>query len=341
VVSPERKREAVLHLQESCCASERRACQVSQQPRATQRYRGVRRDKDAPLVAALHRISERRPRAGYRVVAAHLRREGWTLNDKRAQRLWRQEGLKVPRQARKRRRMGNSENSAQRRRATRVNEVWSYDFIFDQTEDGRRLKWLPICDEFSRESVALEVERRMDSSDVIRILDAAIAERGTAPEFIRSDNGPELIAQAVQDWIRERGFKTLYIAPGSPWENPYSESFNSRFRDEFLNRESFGSLLEAKVLGKEHRHDYNHRRLHSSLDYQTPVEFGQRCLAAASATLRLPPGSAARTRRGFDNPARSAAGDGGSRADAPCRALWLPAASRSFPGSKTRPESDC
>jgi len=292
VVSPERKREAVLHLQESLCASERRACRVSAQPRATQRYRGVRRDKDAPLVAALHRFSKSRPRGGYRMAAAHLRREGWVLNDKRAQRLWRMEGLKVPRHQRKRRRLGSSENSAQRRRATRVNQVWSYDFVFDQTEDGRRLKWLPICDEFSRESVALEVERRMESGDVIRILDAAVAERGTAPEFIRSDNGPEFIATAVQEWIRERGFKTLYIAPGSPWENPYSESFNSRFRDEFLNRESFRSLLEAKVLGKEHRYDYNHRRLHSSLDYQTPAEFAQRCLAAASATLQPPQGSA-------------------------------------------------
>lgn len=220
------------------------------------------------------------------MAAAHLRREGWRLNNKRAQRLWRLEGLKVPRRQRKRRRMGGSENSAQRRRATRINEVWSYDFVFDQSEDGRRLKWLPICDEFSRESVALEVERRMESADVIRILDAAVLERGSAPEFIRSDNGPEFIARAVQDWIKQRGFKTLYIAPGSPWENPYSESFNSRLRDEFLNRESFGSLLEAKVLGKQHREEYNHRRLHSSLDYQTPAEFAQRCFAAACATLQ-------------------------------------------------------
>ena len=216
MVSPERKRQAVLHLQGRLNVSERRACRLIQQPRATQRYRGVRRDKDAPLVAALRRVSASRPRAGYRMAAAHLRREGWTLNDKRAQRLWREEGLKVPRRQRKLRRLGSSENSAQRLRATRVNEVWSYDFVFDQTEDGRRLKWLPICDEFSRESVALEVERRMEGADVIRILEAAVAERGTAPEFIRSDNGPEFIAAAVQAWIRERGFKTLYIAPGSP-----------------------------------------------------------------------------------------------------------------------------
>jgi putative transposase len=220
------------------------------------------------------------------MAAAHLRREGWRVNNKRVQRLWRLEGLKVPRRQRKLRRMGSSENGAQRRRATRINEVWSYDFVFDQTEDGRRLKWLPICDEFSRENVALEVERRMESADVIRILDAAVLERGTAPEYIRSDNGPEFIARAVQEWIAQRGFKTLYIEPGSPWENPYSESFNSRFRDEFLNRESFGSLLEAKILGKEYRKDYNHRRLHSSLDYQTPAEFAQRCVATASDTLQ-------------------------------------------------------
>lgn len=125
----------------------------------------MRRDKDAALVAALRRVSASRPRAGYRVAAAHLRREGWILNDKRAQRLWREEGLKVPRRQRKRRRLGSSENSAQRLRATHLNEVWSYDFVFDQTEDGRRLKWLPICDEFSRESVALEVEPRMESAD--------------------------------------------------------------------------------------------------------------------------------------------------------------------------------
>ena len=160
---------------------------------------------------------------------------------------------------------------------------------------------------FTRESVALEVERRMDSRDVIRILDAAVAERGTVPDFIRSDNGPEFIAQAVQAWIAERGLKTLYIEPGSRarpstflpiplrrlgGRTPTAKASSCRFRDEFLNRESFGSLLEAKVLGKEHRHDYNHRRLHSSLEYQTPAEFAQRCLAAASATLQPPQGSA-------------------------------------------------
>ena len=198
------------------------------------------------------------------------------INAKRVQRLWRLEGLKVPRHQRKRQRLGSSEGGTQRLRAERVNHVWSYDFIFDQTEDGRRLKWLPICDEFSRELVALEVERRMDAKDVIRILDEAVLARGCVPEFIRSDNGPEFIALAVQDWIARRGFATLYIKPGAPWQNAYSESFNSRFRDEFLNRELFGGLTEAKVLGKQHRHWHNQQRPHSSLDDQTPAEFAQR-----------------------------------------------------------------
>jgi putative transposase len=179
----------------------------------------------------------------------------------------------VPRRQRKRARLGNSEGGTQRLAAERVNHVWSYDFVFDQTEDGRRLKWLPICDEFSRELVALEVERRMEAKDVIRILDAAVIERGGPPEFIRSDNGPEFIALAVKKWIARHGFKTLYIEPGAPWQNAYSESFNSRFRDEFLNRELFGSLLEAKVLGRDYRRRYNCERPHSSLDYQTPVEY--------------------------------------------------------------------
>ena len=302
MVSPERKRQAVLHVQCELEVSERRACTTIRQPRATQRYRGRKRDKDAALVAELRRLSAAHPRAGYRMATALLRRAGMEINAKRVQRLWRLEGLKVPRRQRKRQRLGNSDNGTQRQRATRVNEVWSYDFVFDQTEDGRRLKWLPICDEFSRENVALEVERRMESADVIRILDAAVAARGSAPEFIRSDNGPEFIALAVQEWVERRGFKTLYIAPGSPWENAYSESFNSRFRDEFLNRESFASVLEAKVLGKEYRQDYNHRRPHSSLDYQTPVEFAQRSLAAASATLRQPQGCALPTHRSTTNP---------------------------------------
>ena len=292
MVSPARKREAVAHVEEALEVSQRRACKVVLQARSTQRYCGRKRSKDAALSAELRRISAEHPRAGYRMATAFLRRAGMEINAKRVQRLWRLEGLRVPRRQRKRQRLGNSENGTQRLSAERVNHVWSYDFVFDQTEDGRRLKWLPICDEFSRELVALEVERRMEAKDVIRILDQAVMARGSAPEFIRSDNGPEFVAKAVQEWIARRGFKTLYIKPGAPWQNAYSESFNSRFRDEFLNREAFASLLEAKVLGKEHRQRHNQQRPHSSLDYQTPSEFAKRSHAAASATLRQPQGSA-------------------------------------------------
>ena len=290
MVSPARKRDAVAHLGAVLNVSQRRACQVISQPRSTQRYRPLQPDKDTALAADLKRLSTEYPRVGYRMAAALLRRSGMEVNLKRVHRIWRREGLKVPRRQRKRQRLGTSENGTQRLSAQRPGHVWSYDFVFDQTEDGRRLKWLPICDEYTRELVALEVERRMEAKDVIRILEAAIGANGGPPEFIRSDNGPEFIALAVQDWIRRRGFKTLYIKPGSPWQNAYSESFNSRFRDEFLNREAFATLLEAKVLGKSHRQHYNLQRPHSSLAYQTPREFAQCSLEAASATLRQLPG---------------------------------------------------
>lgn len=306
MVSPARKREAVAHLEGLLEVSQRRACEVIEQPRSTQRYRGRKRSKDAALVAELRRISAEHPRAGYRMAAALLSRAGMTVNVKRVQRLWREQGLRVPRKQRKRARLGKSDNGTQRLSAERINHVWSYDFVFDQTEDGKRLKWLPICDEFTRELVALEVERRMEAGDVIRILDATVRERGGPPEFIRSDNGPEFIAQAVQEWIERRGFKTLYIKPGAPWQNAYSESFNSRFRDEFLNREAFGSLLEAKVLGKEYRQRHTHERPHSSLDYQTPAEY------AAAQTNRSDGGCAP------PNPALlAAAAFGGTGAQAP------------------------
>lgn len=295
MVSPARKREAVAHLERKLQVSQRRACKVISQPRSTQRYASARPAKDAKLTAELRRYAVEHPRRGYRMAAAHMRRQGMKVNLKRVARLWRQEGLRVPQRQHKRRRLGHSGNSTQRRSATRMNEVWSYDFVFDQTAEGKRLKWLPICDEFTRENVALEVERRMDAGDVVRVLEAAVAERGVAPQFIRSDNGPEFIAKAVREWIAQQGFQTLYIEPGSPWQNAYSESFNSRLRDELLNREIFATLAEAKVLGNEYRRSYNEQRLHSSLGYQTPVEFARRCLSADSATLRQPKGNAVPT----------------------------------------------
>lgn len=284
MVSPARRREAVVHLQESFEVGERRACRVLEQPRSTQRYEGQRPEKDRALIAAIHRIAGCEPRAGYRTVTRLLRREGWEVNAKRVHRLWKQEGLKVPARSSQKRPRGDSANSSQKLRAERLNHVWSYDFVFDQTDDGGRLKWLPIVDEHSREAIGLEVARSLTAQDVIRALECLVESRGV-PEFIRSDNGPEFVARAVKDWIAERGFSTCFIEPGSPWQNAYIESFNSRFRDEFLNLEVFGSLLEAKVLAEAHRYKYNHQRPHSSLGDLTPAEFASRCPQLPHLTL--------------------------------------------------------
>ena len=224
----------------------------------------------------MNALAKKHPRYGYRRIGVLLRAEGWRVNRKRVHRLWRKEGQKVPARQRKRRRCGNSDNGIQRRRATHRNEVWSYDFVMDQTADGRRLKFLPIVDEYTRECVDLRVERSLTASDVVETLRQRIAERG-APKYLRSDNGPEFIAQAVRKWLAEAKVGTLYIEPGSPWENAYVESFNSRLRDELLNREEFASMAEAKVLAKDYRRQYNDERPHSSLKYQTPSAYAASC----------------------------------------------------------------
>lgn len=195
------------------------------------------------------------------------------VNKKRVQRLWRAADLKVPvSKEHKRRRIGASENSITRRRAEYLGHVWSYDFAMDATEDGRRLKIMPIVEEYSRECLALEVERSITAEEVVKTLDRLFAGRG-APSFIRSDNGPEFIAEAVKRWLEVSGVKTLYVEPGAPWENAYSETFISRMRDELLNREEFANLKEAKVLAEDYRDHYNHHRPHGALGYLTPVEF--------------------------------------------------------------------
>lgn len=214
------------------------------------------------------------PRYGYRRICALLRRSGWRVNRKRVQRLWQQERFQVPTRQRKRRRVGGSENGVMRQKAERKNHIWSYDFVMDQTEDGRRLKMLPVVDEYTRETHSIMVERSITALDLVELLEYLFSVHGE-PEFIRSDNGPEFIANAVKEWLARSGVKTLYIEPGSPWQNAYSESFNSRFEDELLNREIFTSLEEAKVLVEQYRVSYNHERPHSSLDYMTPAEFAQ------------------------------------------------------------------
>jgi putative transposase len=252
--------------------SERRACRALGVPRSSQRYVGTEREREEELLLRIRALARENPRYGYRRIKALLVREGWSVNLKRVHRLWRREGLKVPQIRRKRRRLGQSENGCSRRRAERPDHVWSYDFIHDQTADGGGLKILPVVAEFTRQCLTIEVERSLTAEDVVSTLEYLFEVRGE-PEFIRSDNGPEFIAEAVRGWLARRGAKTLYIAPGSPWENAYSETFNSRLRDELLDREMFETLKEAKVILEDHRLDYNHRRPHSSLGYQTPAEF--------------------------------------------------------------------
>lgn len=260
------------HLRKNFCISERRACRTVDQSRSSQRYISTKVGKDVALMQRMVTLSTKNPRYGYRRVWALLRREGWEVNKKRVQRLWREGELKVPTKERKRRRIGASENGCTRRRAKYPGHVWSYDFAMDATADGRRLKVMPIVEEYSRECLALEVERSITAEDVVSTLARLFVQRG-APRFIRSDNGPEFIARAVKRWLAASGVETLYIEPGAPWENAYSETFISGMRDELLNREEFANVKEAKVLAEGYRDHYNYHRPHGALGYLTPVEF--------------------------------------------------------------------
>lgn len=241
------------------------------------------------------KLSQNHPRYGYRRVTALLRRDGYDINAKRVQRVRRQEGLQVRRKQRKLRRLGLS--TAERQRATRVNHVWSWDFVADQTENGTRFRVLTLLDEHTRECLALHVDWSIRAVDVITVVEAAMGRYG-APAHLRSDNGPEFIAYAIQDWLRAKHVKTIYITPGSPWENAYIESFHDKLRDECLNREIFGGLWEARVVIAEWRLQYNEARPHSALGYKTPSEFGGRGIAPAGlrSGYALPP-----SRRGAQN----------------------------------------
>jgi putative transposase len=252
--------------------SERWACRVVGQHRSTQRHEPVRAEDDAALRAELRQFSKDRPRWGYRRAHHHLREQGWGVNRKRVQRLWREEGLRVPQRKRKRRRVGESTVPATRLRAERPDQVWAFDFQFDQTADGRVLKLLNIVDEFTREALEMLVERNIDADTVAATLDRLVAER-RAPEHLRMDNGPEMTANALRDWCQFSDTGTAYIEPGSPWQNPFVESFHSRVRDELLDVEQFSCLAEAQVVIGDWQEDYNHRRPHSSLGMKTPAVF--------------------------------------------------------------------
>jgi transposase InsO family protein len=278
----------VRFLQERFGVSERRACCVLGQQRSTQRLPPkTASQEEGRLVARMLELVRKHPRYGYRRIWALLRREGWRVNRKRVHRLWRQQGLKVPRKQRKKRRLGSSANSCVRRQAEHKDHVWAWDILHDRTSDGRPLKWFTLVDEYTRECLALEVERGMTAKAVGQVLAGVVRGRG-APGHIRSDNGPEFIAKAIRAWLAGAGLEALYIEPGAPWENSYAESFNSKVRDELLNAEEFGSLLEAKVLAKEWKHEYNHVQPHSALGYRTPAEYGAMAPRADSAALRRP-----------------------------------------------------
>jgi putative transposase len=254
--------------------SERRACSVVGQHRSTQRLGPpLRPDDDAALRQFLRDFAVERPRWGWRRAAKALRRAGWTINNKRVQRLWREEGLKVPYRKRKKPLRGVGERVGAMCPIA-PNALWALDFQFDTTEDNRTLKLLNVIDEFTRECPAIVVERSIDADRVVATLDRLAVERG-APAFVRFDNGPEFIAYAVADWCRFNGVRSVFIDPGSPWQNAWIESFNGRLRDELLNAWRFDSLLEAKVLIEDWRIDYNLNRPHSAHGDLTPSEFAQ------------------------------------------------------------------
>lgn len=235
------------------------------------------------MITEILKLAAKYPRYGYRFITEKLRQAGWHVNHKRVQRIWRKEGLQVPYRRKFRKAEGSSANSCVVRKAEYINHVWTYDFISDQTNDGRPLKLLTVLDEFTRESLAIEISRSIKAKDVISVLEYLFAVRAV-PGCIRSDNGSEFIADTIKKWLEENFVETLYIDPGSPWQNGYIESFHGRFRDELLNREIFHSVKEAKVLVEDWRLEYNNHRPHSGLGYKTPAEFAAGCIASASAT---------------------------------------------------------
>ena len=250
--------------------SERLACRVLGQHRSTQRKVPKGRTGDASLTADIVELSTRYGRYGYRRIAAMLEAAGWVVNVKRVERIWRQEGLKVPARQPKKGRLWLKDGSCIRLRPQHPNHVWSYDFVEDRTHNGRKFRMLNVIDEFTRECIAIRIDRKLKSTDVIDVLSDLFILRGV-PGHVRSDNGPEFVAKAVREWIAGVGAKTAFIEPGSPWENGYCESFNSKLRDELLNGELFYSLAEARIVIEGWRQHYNTRRPHSSLGYRPPA----------------------------------------------------------------------
>lgn len=241
-----------------------------EQPRSTQRREKNKKEDEEALTEEIIKLAKDYGRYGYRRITALLNNNGWKVNHKRVERIWRREGLKVPRKQPKRKRLWLNDGSCIRLKPLYKNHVWSYDFVFERTSDGKPMKMLNIVDEYSRESLAIHVKRQIRSQEVLFKLSELFVTHGV-PDYIRSDNGSEFTAIAIRKWLQRIGVKTLYIEPGSPWENGYIESFNGKLRDELLNGEIFDTILEAKVLTERWRTHYNNVRPHSSLNFSPPV----------------------------------------------------------------------
>jgi putative transposase len=250
--------------------SERRACRLVNQPRGTQRYQLTQRADEDALTQAIIAAASQYGRYGYRRITAVLRDDGWYVGKDRVERIWRREGLKVPQRQKARGRLWFNDGSCVRLRPDHANHVWSYDFVSAKTYDGRTVRMLNLIDEHSRECLMIRSERRWSSAKVIEALADVMVTKGV-PENLRSDNGPEFVARDLRKWLAGTGTKTAYIEPGSPWENGYCESFNSKLRDEFLNGEIFYSMKEIRVLAEHWRVHYNTIRPHSSLGYRPPA----------------------------------------------------------------------
>jgi putative transposase len=279
-VTANQQRAAAGYLAETFGISQRRASQVLDRPRSTLRYRVRPRLAEVPLVRAIRRLARRHPRFGYRRIHARLQRQGWQINLKCVHRLWREQHLSRPVRRRKPRKLGpkpgTGANSCVNRPAQGKNDVWTYDFVADRTIAGGSLKWLTLVDEYTRECLALHVAGSLTGKDVRQVLARVIGRRG-APRLIRSDNGSEFICEALQRWLPQHGTEAIQVAAGSPWQNGFCESFNSRLRDEFLEREEFENVADARHKGAWFRREYNKVRPHSALKYKTPREFSDEC----------------------------------------------------------------
>jgi transposase InsO family protein len=276
-----RRRSIATGTREQFHVSQRRVSRALDLSRSGLRYAAVARDEQAALARRIEELAGTHPRYGYRRIWALLSREGWSVNKKAVRRVWRLSGLKLagPRATRRPRRThGQDANACHLRPSRGKDDVWTWDFIFDRTADGRSLKWLSLVDEYTRECLALEARRGMTAEEIRVILAEVAAGRGGPPHRIRSDNGPEFAAEVVRGWLEGAGSGALYVAPASPWQNGYAESFHSRLRDEFLDREEFESEPQARALGTLWKGEYNTERPHSSLGYQTPAEFAATCL---------------------------------------------------------------